>query len=448
MSAYILCKFMFFKNSEKFKQVMDKILKIAVIVYCSLVILTILLPDAFVRCYNPEEIPLSYKDISFAIVRWFSALSFIMLPVAVFFNNRTIRNIAIYFGFTMTMVSLLFYPVFIENFTSTLGRGLNSISVFSEGFKNFLINPIFRSIVIAIQWLLELSIILVLTTEKEHKFNLKDKNEYLNFALVLGVSLIGAIPIYVPQHLFGYSNIIFKAWTFPHIMWVLVVIGLIVSLYFIFRNKPREDKKVLCMIMSLALFYQYNQMFGAISINVKRLPFQLCNIGALLVLLSLITENKHIFNFTVIVNVVGVMFALAMPDLDGKGLFYLYNMHFIFEHTNFLAVPVLALLLQLFPRLDKTDLKDCIVGFSVYFAFVFVMGTMFNTVASITGNNFYSANYLFMFDQVVATDFVQAFGALFNAQIKIGHITLYPVIQSLVYVVFWHFALECILWLG
>lgn len=436
MGAYLLCKFVFFKNSEKFKNIITKILKISVIVYCFLIILTILLPDAFVRSFNPEELVINYKEVTFAIVRWFSALTFVMLPIAVFYKNRTIRNIAVYFCFTMTIISLFYYPTFLENYTSTLGRGLNSISVFSDGFKNFLINPIFRSFVIALQWLLELLIILMLATEEKHCFNFKDKKEYLNFALAMPSCLFACLPIYVPQHLFGYSNIIFDAWSWSHILWIFSVIGVIVSLYFIFRNKSSEDKKVLCMIMALALFYQYNQMFGAISINVKRLPFQLCNIGALLVLLSLITENKHIFNFTVIVNVVGVMFALAMPDLDGKGLFYLYNMHFIFEHTNVLVVPVLALLFNLFPRLDKTALKDCIIGFSIYFCFVFVVGTMFNTIASATGNDFYNANYLFMFSQKDATKIVKPLGALFNTQIKIGHMTLYPVIQSLVYVVF------------
>ncbi len=436
LGAYLLCKFVFFKKSEKFAGILNKILKISVIVYCSLVILTILLPDAFVRSYNPEEIPLTYKDISFALVRWFSALSFVILPLSVFFKNRTLRNIASYFCFTMTIVSLIYYPTFMENYTSTLGRGLNSISVISEGFKNFLINPIFRSFIIAIQWLLELSIILVLEIEEKHLFNFKDKKEYLNFGLVLLTTLLCSIPIYVPQHLFGYSSLIFDAWTFPHILWILSVIGLTVSLFFVFRNKSQENKKILCLILALSLFYQYNQMFGAISINVKRLPLQLCNIGALLVLVSLITENKHIFNFTVIVNVVGVMFALAVPDLDGKGLFYLYNMHFIFEHTNVLVVPVLALLFNLFPRLDKVALKDCLIGFSIYFGFALIMGTMFNTIASATGNNFYSANYLFMFDQAVATDLVPALGALFNPKVQLGHITFYPVIQILIYIVF------------
>lgn len=110
-------------------------------------------------------------------------------------------------------------------------------------------------------------------------------------------------------------------------------------------------------ILALSLLMQYNQMFGAISINIERLPFQLCNIGSYLILVALITKSKKIFNFTVIVNVVGVRFALAVPDLDGEGLFYLYNMHFILEHTNVLVVPILALLLNIFPRLDKKSFK-------------------------------------------------------------------------------------------
>lgn len=190
------------------------------------------------------------------------------------------------------------------------------------------------------------------------------------------------------------------------------------------------------MILSLSLFIQYNQMFTAISMNIKRLPLQLCNIGAYLILISLITKNKKIFNFTLIVNVIGVLFALLMPDLDGKGLFYLYNMHFIFEHTNILIIPILALSLGLFPKLDKKSLKDCLLGFTRYFITVLLLGTLFNGLALKTNNSFYEANYLFMFDKEVATNFFKPFGQLFNKQIQVGHFIFYPLIQSIVYITF------------
>lgn len=425
------------EKREKFDKCTNKILKICVVIYCTFMILAILLPDAFVRSYSDHDITHSYKDITFAIVRWFGTLTFVMLPLAIFFKNRTIRNITTYFCLSMTIVSVFFAPTFLEYFTSTAGCGLNSIGFLSNSFKQFLINPTFRGVLFGIQLGGEFSMILIFAIQEKHIFNFKSAKEYLTFFAVLIPALLGCLPIYVPQHLFGYSNIIFKAWSLPHIIWVVSVIGIIIALYFIFRKKSYENKMILLFFLSLCLVMQYCQMFGAVSIKMKRLPLQLCNLGAFFILFSLITKSKRLFNFTVIVNVVGVLFALAYPDLEGEGLFYLYNMHFIFEHTNVIVVPILALLFNIFPRLDKHSLKDCLIGFSIYFVAVLVLGTAFNTIASITGNAFWNANYLFMFDQQVAGGFIEFLGKLFVPQIHIGeHITFYPVAQLVVYAVF------------
>ena len=430
LSFLLLMPFILKKNKN-----INKILKILVIIYCIIIfIVTITLPDAYVRCFDNNELTHSLKDIIYALVRWFNALNFVILPIAVFYNNQIIRKIAKYFSLPMIIISIICYPIHLQNYTSTLGRGLNSIDILSASFKKFLINPIFRSIIQGIIWLLELSIIIMLSKENKIKINIKEIPKYLVILIFL---LISSIPIYIPQHLFGYSNIIFDKWTLPHLLWILFIIIEILALNKIFKNKPKEIKKILCLILSLSLFLQYNQMFGAISMSIKRLPFQLCNIGAYLILLSLITENKRIFNFTLIVNVIGVLFALFLPDLDGEGLFYLYNMHFIFEHTNVLVVPLLALSLKLFPKLDQKALKDCLLGFTIYFVFVLIIGTLFNAIALKTNNSFYEANYLFMFNQTVATNFIESLGKLFNNQIKIGkYIVLYPVIQLVVYITF------------
>lgn len=424
-------------GKEKFNAVVTKLLKIAAVVYCCLMLLCVLLPDAFVLSYEPDELLRTPKEIAFAFVRWFGSLGFIMLPLAVFFDKRNVRNVAIYFCTAMTVVSIIYCPVYLEYCTSTLGKGLNSMSVLSGDVKSFLINPDFRGVILAVQRYFELCVAIILAVQTKHVFDFKNPKEYSSFFVTLVPSLLCCVPIYVPQHMFGYSDIIFNAWSLPHILWLVLTICLIVSLYFIFRNKSTEDKRILCLILSLALVMQYTQMFGAISISLKRLPLQLCNIGSFLILFTLVTQNKRLFNFTVIVNVAGVLLALAVPDLDGKGVFYLYNMHYIFEHTNVLVIPVLALLFKLFPYPNKQTLKDCLIGFSVYFVFVLIVGTAFNAIASITGNGFYKANYMFMFDGNVAANLIEPLGKLFETQIRIGeHITFYPIVQPLVYVVF------------
>lgn len=65
-----------------------------------------------------------------------------------------------------------------------------------------------------------------------------------------------------------------------------------------------------------------------------------------------------------------------------------------------------------------------------------ILGTLFNGIATHTNNNFYSANYLFMFDQKTSSELVGLFGKLFNTQFRLGIFTFYPVVQPIVYLVF------------
>ena len=237
LSFLLLMPFILKKNKN-----INKILKILVIIYCIIIfIVTITLPDAYVRCFDNNELTHTLKDIIYALVRWFNVLNFVILPIAVFYNNQIIRKIAKYFSLPMIIISIICYPTHLQNYTSTLGRGLNSIDILSASFKKFLINPIFRSIIQGIIWLLELSIIIMLSKENKIKTNIKEIPKYLVILIFL---LISSIPIYIPQHLFGYSNIIFDKWTLPHLLWILFIIIEILVLNKIFKNKPKEIKKL------------------------------------------------------------------------------------------------------------------------------------------------------------------------------------------------------------
>ena len=435
LGTYFVCKYCLKINREKLDIVINKALKIGVIIYCVVSLLSILLPSALSLSYSELEIELlNFKGVS--IIYWISQLAFIVLPIAIFFKNRIIRNIAIYVCPIFAILQLIAYPQLLETFTAVSGRGLNSLAIVSENFKLFMINPVFRSIIFGIIVGMEIIIPVVLAFQERYIFDYRNKKEWFYTFVVLLAILISSVPISVPQHLFGYTNLIFEAWSLPHILWLLAVVLEIVTLYFIFRKKDYETKRIMLFVLSLSLIKQYNQMFGAISINIERLPFQLCNVGSFLVLFSLITKSKKLFDFTVIVNVVGVLFALAMPDLDGEGLFYLYNMHFIFEHTNVLVVPILALLLKVFDKLDRKSLKHFFFGFLIYFVIVFMLGTIFNGIAAKTANSFWSANYLFMFDQETAAGFIPFLGKLFNFNFSIGYLTFYPLMLITVYVVF------------
>ena len=116
-----------------------------------------------------------------------------------------------------------------------------------------MINPIFRSFVFGIILSIELMIPIVLACQEKHVFNIKNLKEWGFSLLVLVVTLLSCIPISVPQHLFGYSNMIFEAWTLPHILWILFVIVETIALYFIFKNKDDEQKRIMLFVLSLSL---------------------------------------------------------------------------------------------------------------------------------------------------------------------------------------------------
>ena len=437
ITLYCVLNYCVFKNNEKFKDATTKILKISVIVYASLMLVAILLPDAFKLSYSEEELANETLSNGYKIIRWFAIVNFITLPIAVFYKNRTIRNIAIYFGVAITIAQICYYSEYLADFTSTAGRGLNSVPVISEGFKSFLINPIFRSFCFGLVICLQLLIPVVLAINEKHVFDFKNSKEYMYFFISLPFVLLSAMPIYVPQHLFGYSSLILESFTLLHFAWILIVVLEIIVLYFLFRKQDENTKMVLLFVLSLSLIMQYLQMFSAISINIERLPFQLCNLGAFFILISLMTRNRKLFNFTIIINVVGVIIAIVSPDFEGKGLFFLYNMHFIFEHTNVLVVPVLALSFGIFPRLDRKSLKDCLLGFVIYFACAWVLGTIFNSIAVATENKFWYANYMFMFNGEKAAGLLGDWIlTLFNIKFSIGSAVFYPVLQILVFMAF------------
>ena len=335
----------------------------------------------------------------------------------------------------MAAFCIIDFPTFLRYFIDENGRGLNSVSVIDDNVKRFLLRSDFRTIIFAITVALMITAATcsILSNIKEH--DAKDKKGYAclwAFPLIMALSL----PIYVPQYILGYTLVIFKPFSAVHFLWIAATAGEIAALYFIIRNKSRETKTMVMLALSLALFLQFHELFGAVSISCKRLPLQLCNIGSYLILVSLITGNKKVFNFTLIINVAGALFAYAVPDVDGKGIGYLYNVHFILEHTGVIVVPLLCLLLSLRDKPDKYALRDCIIGFCIYFASVWTLGTLFNAVALKTGNGFYEANYLFMFDKKAAVNLLPFLGGLFDIKIKLGDFTFYPVIQLIVFAVF------------
>lgn len=407
-----------------------KLTKILSIIYISLCFVNILLPDSFIMSKDSEEELLVNRNWLQIVLRWLNYSSIIILPIACNFSNRIYKNITISFTLFITLLNIIFIYSYVPYFTSVDGRGLNAISGMPEIVKNFLINKHFRIIWFSIIQTIGLLIPLIMIIFQKYRFN---KKETKNTLLLLIYILFLMVPIYLPQLAFGYTNLIFKQFDIVHITWILLLILELNVLIKVYEKDTYENKYIICLMLALVTLFQYNSMFS-LTISFKRLPLQLCNLASYFIVIALLTKNKHIFNFNLIVNVLGAFLAIVLPDINNQGFFNVWNMHFITEHSHIVIVPLLALVFNIFPPLDNKALHDALIGFSIYFVFCFIIGTFMNGLVIITNNNKFEVNYMFMFDMEKAVDTLPFIEEL--AKVKITcfkYFSIYPLVQLLVY---------------
>ena len=140
----------------------NKISKILVIVFMSLTFLSILMPDEFLL--GIRELQSIYgADVRLnpfqMIMRWAHLVSFLILPIAVFFNRDTFKKIALYFCLPVTLVFACMFGEMLPYFTSEKGTGICDIRFITATVKPFLTNGVFRGILFFAIILLELAVI-------------------------------------------------------------------------------------------------------------------------------------------------------------------------------------------------------------------------------------------------------------------------------------------------
>ena len=198
-----------------------------------------------------------------------------------------------------------------------------------------------------------------------------------------------------------------------------------------------EDRYILVLILALSLLLQFNQLFSSLGeLTCKRMPFQLCNIAAYTIFISVATKKRGLFLFNILINVAGGIIAAIVMDVENNGILNKSNIHYIVEHNNVIIVPLLCLSLGIFKPIQKKDFGTFALYFSSYYIFVFILGTIFNALHKSTGDGFFFCNYLFMFDQGTAARLLPFAGDLFNIKLTLGNATFYPVIQPLIYLAF------------
>lgn len=412
-----------FKNKLN-KKILLLSMKILAIILFALGIIRCFLSDNFIWTINGGTYGGLYykrKDIVQSLLRWGLFLSYVVFPCAMFFKHRVLKNFAIYFCMPVAIISLFFYNDFLKYFTTFSGRAIET----AEWFRHF-------------EFMLELTITILLPLMMRfligHKFDIKNKIEWLNFFGLLPLALLIVIPVVLPQSLFGFTGNYMVPFSFQNIMWIIIIFGLFIGLYFAYRYKDRETRYMICVFLSLYLFLHYNSIY-LMDLKMSRLPFQLCNLGSYLILIALLIKKQWFFNFCFLANVPGALIAFCVPDVS-EGMLSYWNIHFYIEHTWVFIIPLLIVALRIMERPNKKSLKSYFIGFSIYFIFCALSGIIANSYLHIPNHHFFNKiNYFYLFDTTVLEvlpflSFTRSWKVVLNGY------AFYPLYMLLIYILF------------
>lgn len=410
------------------KKIGDKafwiILKVLAVAYFTLGIVRCFLNDSFIWVINGGTYGGVYykdSDVLQSLLRWGLYLGYVVYPCAVFFKSRVLKNIAIYFCLPVAIVSCIFYNDFLRYFLVNSGRA-------------FMTAEWFRHIEFMTELVIAMIIPLLLRFCIGHRFNVKDKAEWKNFVICLPLTLLVCVPVTLPQSLFGFTGLFMVPFSFYNILWVAIIFAIFISLYFAFRFKDKETRYTLCIFLSLLLFLHYNSIY-LMDLKMSRLPFQLCNLGAYLVLLGLLIRNQGFFNFILLANVPGAMIAFCVPDVK-EGMLSYWNIHFYIEHTWVFIIPLLAVALRIMGRPTKAGFKHFFVGFVGYFVFCAVIGIIFNCYLYVPYDPFFDKiNYFYLFNTTVLS-ILPFLGFTRKLPVTLNGYTFYPLYMLMIFVLY------------
>ena len=418
-----------------------KVLKILAVALFTIAFFRYFFSDNFIWVINGGTYggrPYNDSDIWQTILRWGQYTSYVVLPMAIFYKSKLFKNIAIFFCLPFSVLNLICFSQFMEYFVSIP----NGWFVLSTGF---------RAVYFIIELLLAIAIPVMFIIEKDFKCikeNVKTKEFWYDVwkqarvvLIVLPFIILALMPVYVPQALFGYTKISMGAFTLTNILWIAMAIAELWVLYLIFRFKDFRARHMLVMFLALQLFMHYNAVF-LMGFNIGRLPIQLCNLGAYFFVIALLLKKQKFFNFVFLANVMGTLLAMVMPDING-GIASFWNIHFLVEHMQVLVVPMLCMMLRIFERPGKRAYLHLVVGFSCYFAFCLIAGTIINGYEQEIGQG--RVNFFYIFDVKRAVGEIPFISFMQSSHIIIGRFEFYPVFQLFMY---FGFLALCLILLG
>ncbi len=215
-------------------------------------------------------------------------------------------------------------------------------------------------------------------------------------SLFVAIWFMAFMPLYFLQLCFGYIGQETAGFTFTHRLLIYACIAFMFGGYFVFRKKSMEERSFFVVFLALSGFLQYFS-FNAQRSGLGAFPLHLCNTAIVLMLFAYMFKWNSVFYFTYLVNVLGAMLAIILPNTGENLLTDSGALVFWYNHTHAFVLPIFGVALGLFPRPNIKMMYKAIGAFTVYVLTVTFLNGWLNNSPSLNPGGAEEIDYFFLY---------------------------------------------------
>ena len=353
---------------KKFPQKVHIWLKIFAFMFILVYAFRLLNYDKFDDIIGLESNYMSKGMVAWMIMlKTLTPVATIVTAIEPFRSTHTTKNILAFYTPVIALLNLIMFRQNIMCFYGTTDVSLVS----------------FRSIAFAI----EIILMGAISAYYLYRFiiNFEKSKRYVNakkFVLAILGLIVACLPVSFFQILFGIFGEEASGFNFTHriVLYLSFLIPLL--LYFGFRKKGKEENRTMLIYLASACLITFCYTIDITNLSYTNLPLHLCNTGVFLIFIAFVFNIKSLYYFTFFVNVIGALFAMFMPNISNS-MFLAENLRFWYNHIYVFFLPVLAMVLEIFPRPNFKMIRGAIGVFTIYFIAMIIANSWINTFASV-----------------------------------------------------------------
>ena len=353
----------------------------------------------------------------FIILEYIKLTSFLLLPLGIYYQHKSSRNMAKTILPIVSILSFIYYSTYtsLDKSIFPFSNSNNLDSVTLEIYNN--INLFMPKLTIQILFCLENILIFISSTIIliQDKFKLSDLTSFKYFPVVLilllPLNIFQSLVDIFPENVYRFFE--FDNFTIWHFLSFISLIAVTLLAYSYLKKKD-YSKQILYLrglaIVMMVHYFSKNSMVIGDGYNVYNLVFStiplfICDIGKFIVVLAVFTNKKVFYDIAYFVHSAGaltVFFYFGKEGTHNYGTIFSYSfLYFSFTHLLLFMISVLPIML----KITSFKFKDIKIPI-IYYGIVILISTftsvlITNYMSEVTNHNgqhlpfIYQPNYAF-----------------------------------------------------